>query len=138
MKVSKIEIARFQLQQACKLYLAGGDLVSMLTLAGAAEEILGVELTRSGGVNSLNAIHQAEKANDPSRDYKDTANEANLVRNSLKHFNDPKEHEVEFLPGDAFVMLARALDNYGRLSDDFSDPMLEAIYKLQKLAGKHP
>lgn len=138
MKVSKIEIARYQLQQACKLYLDGGDLVSMLTLAGAAEEILGVELKRAGGVNSLTAIHDAEKAQNPSRTYSDTASEANFVRNSVKHFNNPNEREVEFFPGDAFVMLSRALDNYGRLSDDMSDPMLQAFLKLQQLAGRHP
>lgn len=138
MKISKIEIARFQLEQACKLYLNGGDLVSTLTLAGAAEEILGVELNRAGGKNSLSAIHDAEKANDPSRSFKESADSANSVRNSLKHFNNPNEHEVVLLPGDTFVMLARALENYANLANDMSDPMLEALLKLQKLAGRHP
>lgn len=140
MKLTKIEIAKYQLDNACELYLSDdlevGDLVSMVTLAGAAEEILGVALTRVGEKNSLKAIHDSEKQADPARTLKETADSANSVRNALKHFNDPNEVDVEFLPGDALVMLSRALDNYISIAGDASDSMLKALLKLQQRVGR--
>ena len=39
--LTKLEIAELQLNQSIAFYLEGKDLISAVTLAGAAEEILG-------------------------------------------------------------------------------------------------
>lgn len=136
MKISKIDVARLQLDQACKLYLVDGDLVSILTLAGASEEMLGVLLRQRGESNVLQAVHDSEILKSPTRTFKQTADSANFVRNAVKHANDPNEVDVDFLPGDTYAMLARALDNYGQFAGDMTESMISALYKLQMAVGR--
>jgi len=51
--LSDIEIAQCQLEMALKIYFEDGDYISALTLAGAAEEILGKKAKESGVRNAL-------------------------------------------------------------------------------------
>jgi len=50
---NKVDLAREQLNVAMSFFLKGRSLVSALTLAGAAEDILGKALSHSGQQNSL-------------------------------------------------------------------------------------
>jgi hypothetical protein len=50
---NRVDLAREQLDAALSLFLEGRSLVSALTLAGAAEDVLGKALSHSGQQNSL-------------------------------------------------------------------------------------
>lgn len=70
--LSKLDIATAQLDTAMGLYLEGRDLISAITLAGAAEEILGKLAEKAGTQSAFNetldrlcAMHQAAWAEDP-------------------------------------------------------------------------
>jgi len=52
-------IALTQLETAIRLYFEGDDYFSAITLAGAAEEILGKLVTEKGLDNSLESLKQA-------------------------------------------------------------------------------
>ncbi|MDC8748685.1 hypothetical protein NY751_22120 [Xanthomonas campestris] len=56
MSLHKREIAKRQLITACELYIQERDFLSILTLTGAAEEILGVLLKREGKTNTVDSI----------------------------------------------------------------------------------
>jgi hypothetical protein len=56
MNLSKSEIAKRQIETACGIFLSGGDFLAVVTLAGAAEEILGNLLKRAGKANSMDDI----------------------------------------------------------------------------------
>jgi hypothetical protein len=56
---SKRDLARVQLERAITLHVDEHDHVSAITLAGAAEEILGKLLTNAGGTPSVKAFAQA-------------------------------------------------------------------------------
>ena len=132
MDISKTEIAKRQLITACKLYMAGGDYLSVLTLAGAAEEILGVLLQRSGRTNSLDDILALDSRLGSNRSRKQVADEINLARNSAKHANNPAEDVVSIAPGEADAMLARAIANYVDQTSDIPEEMQAAYMELQR------
>lgn len=72
-KFHKQEIAAKQLETALRLFFAGGDLFSVITLAGAAEEILGQLLKQREGKPSrfrsvLELLRPASKAGGESGD----------------------------------------------------------------------
>ena len=124
------EIALRQLERAITLFLNEKDFVSSITLAGAAEEILGnllkiddkshvLEQLIEGALH-LNKIHpesaQAPKAR------KEIANIANYYRNRMKHYND--EASIT-LSTDYFAadIIDRALSNYWALTKTETDLM---------------
>jgi hypothetical protein len=90
---SKLEIAVHQLDRAIKLLLDEKDPISAITLAGAAEEILGKLVNEAGGTNSLeDFIDECIRiggyaANDRSI-RKEFADMQNYHRNQLKHLSD--------------------------------------------------
>lgn len=48
MLLHKAEIARRQIEVAAELFFSGGDFLAVVTLSGAAEEILGKLIKRNG------------------------------------------------------------------------------------------
>ncbi|KOR41057.1 hypothetical protein ADT25_17850 [Xanthomonas oryzae] len=132
MDISKTEIAKRQLVTACKLYMAGDDYLSVLTLAGAAEEILGVLLQRSGKTNSLDDIVALDRRLGGNRSRKQVSDEINLARNCAKHANNPTEDVVSIASGEADAMLARAIANYVDQTSDIPDEMHAAYMELQR------
>lgn len=114
-----IEIATRQLACALDLYLNGGDLICAITLAGAAEEILGALAKESGKSNSV------EKRADRTRElYKFLFPDApdvsrnvfirlkNEVRNMMKHKKEPPTSGMIDLDRHAGLMIKRAIENY--------------------------
>lgn len=93
--LTKLDVASRQLDTAIHLFLEG-DYLSSLTLAGAAEEILGALCKRAGKIVSTEAVAAFHFADtDPA--LTDEArrsvlfNVMNFPRNEAKHANDPAE-----------------------------------------------
>ena len=113
MKLSKQDAATHQLDAAIHLFLKG-DYLSSLTLAGAAEEILG-SLSRIAGLPvAIEAIAEHHrKDTDPALTDKESSNVifgiANRARNSAKHANDEGETEVEIERLHPLQMIMRAM-----------------------------
>lgn len=96
--LSNIEVAHRQLERAIALFMDEQDFVSALTLAGAAEEILGKLLAEQGKSHWLESIsvaalvvlgfpkaeHESPEAREAKREI---ANIANFHKNRLKHIN---------------------------------------------------
>ncbi len=127
-KYSKIDLAREQLDCAIRLFLEG-KYVPSLTLAGAAEEILGKALRHC---NVPNALDQRWNASAPIHAalygkellWKNFADKENYGRNALKHMRSPCEQDVIFDPEDAAVwMLVRAYENHELLGLPRSETM---------------
>src|SRR2546421_6232717 len=122
-------MALTQLETALRLYFEGSDHFSVITLAGAADEVFGQLLAAQGTCNSLEQIKKATSAIhlklfgkelDPSW----VAQRANHARNSLKHWAPGQPLAVIFDPvEEAKDMLNRAVDNYWALEHSLSPAM---------------
>lgn len=130
MVLSKLVIAQRQLEVAARLYVESADHLAVLTLAGAAEEILGNLLRRAGQEAMIDRIVEMDRELTGGRDFSVVNAEVNGARNALKHARDPDEDSVTVEPGEATAMLARALVNYNRLAGQLSPTMLLAYQKL--------
>lgn len=117
--LTKLEIAEHQLKKALELFLVDSDYVSAITLAGAAEEILGKLRAASGEehalgtfINGCTGVGRAVFSEDwqPSI----FAEIANHYRNGLKHITDSSPMTI---PRSAAVeILDRAIENYWALT----------------------
>lgn len=124
-KLSKLQIATSQLETAIELYLEGDDLVSVVTLAGAAEEILG-KLAVNAGVPSafeealdrLCGMYEAMFNELPDR--KAFAELRNRARNEFKHIGLQPDVDVD-LEREAVNMLRRAIENYRKHDSRFRE-----------------
>lgn len=97
MRITKRRIALIQLEQALRL-LREGDAVSALTLAGAAEEILGKMAVRKGSRSRVEALAEGlgslyDWAGKPKPTKPISI--LNEPRNHLKHQNDGRNVRVE-------------------------------------------
>jgi hypothetical protein len=118
----RIDLAKEQLDVALELFLSQRSLVSALTLAGAAEEILGKELSRLSEECTLQHEYSMiapvqELLHRRRYSWKDFIDEKNRVRNAAKHMGNASELSVYAdLEDQALRMLVRACDNYRRLA----------------------
>jgi hypothetical protein len=121
---TKLDIAVSQLETALRLYFDGGDLFSVITLAGAAEEILGRELQSRKKDSALDTDKAATAAISKAifgrpASPKAVARLANRARNELKHMDPGGPRTVRMDPEDeANAILDRAILNYWRLTED--------------------
>lgn len=117
----RTNIAKEQLEVAIELFLARRSFVSALTLAGAAEEILGKALTQRGKETTLEHEHSVvapftELIRKQPYSRKDFVAEKNRVRNAAKHLEvEGKATFCADLEDEALWMIVRAIDNYRRL-----------------------
>ncbi|WP_427501523.1 hypothetical protein ACQE3E_08765 [Methylomonas sp. MED-D] len=117
--ISKVDIASAQLDRAIQLYVDKTDLISAVTLAGAAEEILG-KLVRDTGMknafdevlDTLCAMHAAAFQEEPNR--KVYAELRNGIRNEFKHLCAGKTLDIN-LDSEAAKLINRAIANYRKL-----------------------
>ena len=122
-------IALSQLETALGLFSEGQDFFSVITLAGAADEILGKLVTLRGGDSSLASLNKAAAAiyehlfGEPA-DVSAIAARANRARNALKHL-DPGGRPTITLDArqEAIDMVNRAIDNYWTLEDSLTPAM---------------
>jgi len=123
MNISKPEIAKSQIETAIYLFFNREDPFSVLTLAGAGEEILGNLLSRSNEKNILAMMSEAAAHRGYNLDSKAIANLVNAARNALKHAKKGGEDRLDFDPEGAVVMLMRASVNYQLLQGNLTDDM---------------
>ena len=117
---SKQEIAERQLTRALKLFFEDKDYISVITLAGASEEILGLLLKADGKQPTYESRKKAfehvygQFYGEPPGD-KEFNELVNGVRNGLKHFTHGKP--MTFDPEqEAINILDSAVTNYSHLT----------------------
>jgi hypothetical protein len=131
-KRKQIEVASVQLEKALRLF-QGKDYVCSLTLAGAAEEILGKLAQEEGLRTALDEeadLVMAMKWLPPgAKARKQYIAFLNLPRNSLKHrISDPASIIPSKWQTAAADMLHRACLNYRRATGDF--PSSETFHRF--------
>ena len=127
MILSKLEIAKRQLEVAAQLYVDGADDLAVITLAGAAEEILGKLLRRTEQKCMADHIVELDKKLTGGRPFNVVSDEVNRARNALKHARDQSEDLVKIEPGEATAMIGRALLNFVRLVGQ-PTPVMQVAY----------
>jgi hypothetical protein len=128
-KHSRLEMGRHQLETAVALYFENRDVYSVITLAGAADELFGKALKFQGQESrveelsrSVAAIHK--RLYGKELDPKKVAERANHARNSLKHWSLDQPVDVEFdLVEESKDMLERGINNFWALYGDLTEPM---------------
>lgn len=131
------DLALAQLETALRLYFEGGDRASVITLAGAADEIFGKLLVASDRENSLESLVAAvtaiqQKLFGEALEPSQIAHRANSARNSLKHWDVGDSEIVKFdLETEARDMLNRAVDNYWTLEQNLTPAMERFQRELQ-------
>ena len=135
MQLQKIEIARRQIEVALDLYFNGGDPLAVITLAGAAEEILGSLVKREGKPAAMQRVlARLERNSGQAQDFAEFCKNINRVRNALKHARDPGEDDIDIAPHEPVSMLGRAVGNYALLKQPLS-PSMFRLYPLLKAAA---
>lgn len=132
--INKLDIALRQLETALTLYFNGGDKISVLTLAGAAEEILARYIENEGGQSALAEhvhwvceLHNKRCGIYPEK--KPIFDRANYARNRFKHMNKENDLEVTVdLNEEVSDMLNRAVDNFWTLTK-YLTPIMEQYEK---------
>lgn len=128
MKKEIVIVAQEQLDAAIDHFF-NGDLVCAITLAGAAEELLG-GLCKRSCIQS--ALDQAAKLNVfPSdvtaRERKDALNS---VKNALKHADRDGQKHIEIVEEEAYIMIGRAIYNLKALC-------LEQSQNVKRFCSRH-
>ena len=113
MQISKLEVASQQLNVAIRLFLEG-DYLSSLTLAGAAEEILGKLSKRAGEPLAIEEIvtyhwHDTDPVLSDTERRKVISEVLNRGRNQAKHANDPNETHFDVEQIWPLQMIMRAM-----------------------------
>ena len=104
--------------------------MSVVTLAGAAEEVLGSLLKRAGKSHMMDHLVTLDRELGRARKFNEVSDEVNKARNALKHARDASEDLVDIAPGEADAMLVRAIANYVVLTDDATEQMVAVYQKL--------
>ena len=133
---SKKEIAVRQIETALDLFFSGSDLFSVITLAGAGEEILGKYVEAQGEKPAVAKAAEAFKVifhelfKEPREINEVKWSVLNNARNEIKHMKvkegklDPQDEIVNLDPHDSAVhMLTRAIENYYGLTGLLSENM---------------
>ncbi|MGF6534311.1 hypothetical protein P3T20_005115 [Paraburkholderia sp. GAS206C] len=113
MEISKLDVAVHQLNVAIRLFL-DGDYLASLTLAGAAEEILGRLCERAGKPIAIDYIVDYHRNDtDPALSDKKRrtilSDALNRPRNAAKHANDPNEATFDVDQAWPLQMVMRAV-----------------------------
>ena len=132
MKYEKLEIAFIQLERALSLFFYENDYISTITLAGAADEIIGKIRERKGDTTAYKEhkklhdyIFQTWFKTSPSD--KKFNEIMNGIRNGLKHLRNGEV--MEFNPEqEAVNILDRAIENYFSLTGNETDLMKKLKY----------
>jgi hypothetical protein len=134
MRLRKLDIARRQIEVAAELFFAERDFIAVITLVGAAEEILGKLIQRKGEIAMLEHLTKLEElAGGHSSEMK--IQEINGICKTLKHTNDASKDEIEVEESDAFAMLSRAVASYVVLNGQ-ETPIMVRVYEHLKGKGK--
>lgn len=113
-EISKIDAAVHQLDWAIVLFVDHGEFIPAITLASAAEEILGKAVGTASVSNTIRGTFSAQfgmKESEVTRDH------LNRFRNWLKHWDEyPNDDKLEVeADKEAVQSIARALANLAKL-----------------------
>ena len=136
MKISKLDVATRQLDVAIDLFLSEKDPLAVITLAGAAEEILGVLAKNNGKDNMIDALKVLDKKLTGGRDFKILNNEVNGLRNALKHANNLDEDFIDYDEDAPVAYLMRAIANYTILGLTPNEKMKSIYLKVKNLQSE--
>lgn len=125
-QVNKLTIALHQLERSILLFLIEKDFISAITLAGAAEEILGTYVKNMNKETCVDTqakfLKDTELTQMSVKEIK--FQHLNLTRNALKHFhNEAEENMTIALETEAISLIVRGLDNVVKLEIKFSQAM---------------
>ncbi|PCJ25086.1 MAG: hypothetical protein COA96_08045 [SAR86 cluster bacterium] len=135
--VSYLDVATRQLNRSIRLYLDEKDYLSSITLAGAAEEILGQLVVENGGTHELEheitaTLRFCDKDENDPKERKSVALLANYFKNRTKHYR--KEGELIYLTDlSAAQLIDRAISNYWTLTQSGTEDMEQ--FKNEVLLG---
>lgn len=127
----RTDLALSQLETALRLFKEGKEFASVITLAGAADEVFGKFLTAADGETSLESLKRSVgeihlKLYGETTPPKQIADRANRAKNSLKHWNEGDPEIVNLdLRVEACDLLFRAIDNYWALEAKLTPAMEE-------------
>lgn len=129
--IAKLDVAVHQLNVAIRLFL-DGDYLASLTLAGAAEEILGRLCERAGKPVAVDFIVDFHlKDTDPAlpeRERRKILRDVlNSARNEAKHANDPNETSFDVEQVFPLQMIMRAVPMCASLGVKPSEEMCKMI-----------
>ena len=142
--MTKLDIARELLDRGLRLYYQGDSYFSSLHLGGAAEEILGEYLRRSGrtstfqswrtsGVEIVNAI----SGGDTAWTSEEMGKALNFAKNRTKHLDKSESETVSFDPqAEATELLERAVSDYYQLMSVYDLPETELISRFNQRASR--
>jgi hypothetical protein len=135
---AKQSIALAQLETALRLFRTGDELISVITLAGAAEEILGKLVRKRGQDNSLDSLKKTaaaihERLFSERIDTSVIADRANRARNALKHLTAGGDPVSLDLREEAVDILNRAVDDYWILETNLTAAM-DSFLRAQRAA----
>ena len=120
---TKQEIAERQLDRAVILLLDEKDIISAITLAGAAEEILSRLLAKQHKTSALTDIIDEYKSLEEYTDQKleegNFISTMNFFRNEMKHHNKGLD-EMPIPAEAAYEIINRAAENVWRLTGKYS------------------
>lgn len=110
----RIEIAKAHLHRTIVLFVEEKDFINAITLAGAAEEVLGKFASEANLTPAMEELTDSlHNKLGGSIDKKKIRNDyLNRAKNSLKHFNQGDDETVEIEPEEeAISMIVRAATN---------------------------
>lgn len=139
----KLDVACEQLEVALRLFFEGKEYFAVITLAGAAEELLGAYVKAKGGTTSLEelvkgAVRISSALSGAPSKPKDIFKIANYPRNASKHMDDATDAQLRiYLKRDATDLLDRAVDNYYRLMEhhDLPETALVGQFNRYRVSG---
>lgn len=135
----KVDIARSQLETAIRLFFYGGDHYAVLTLAGAADEILGQILKALGKEPALHSFARSysliiDALYGKRLEEGKLRKKMNAARNEVKHFDSFEEMTIAFdAREEAVCMISRAVENYKELHLPCSDE----VERFEKYHDEH-
>lgn len=133
--MKKSELAKIQIEKAIDLFCIEKDYASAITLAGAAEEMLGNILRSKNKDGILAELHPwFEDRYDKNIKFAELAKGANEVRDELKHGheNPDPDFDVNVSVSICAQMIMRALVNYPRVVGSPTEKMKQCHRWIQE------
>jgi hypothetical protein len=134
----KLDVGREQLEVALRLFFEDAEYFAVITLAGAAEELLGAYVKAKGETTSLEelvkgAVHISSALSGSPSKPKSIFKVANYPRNASKHMDDAADSQLRiYLKRDATDLLSRAVDNYYLLMQHYDLPETELVGRFNR------
>lgn len=117
------QIAQVQIDCAIRLFYER-DYICALTLAGAAEDVLGGLIKSNEGLHVRDDLNKIIREKYPDLSDKLIGDTLNRSRNMFKHFIDD-DAELNFKPfDDSLLMILRAMSNYCKVRNAMTETMI--------------